>query len=82
MRALSAEALFVDVTGDRSKEVRRQGESCESGFPLTIIDSPHRELIGPMRDYSAKLVEHDEYDRVTVILPEDRTTVAPTDSEE
>jgi hypothetical protein len=39
-------------------------------LPLTIIESPYRELIGPIRDYIARLVEHGDNDCVTVILPE------------
>ena len=48
----------------------RQWEEHDFGLPLTILESPYRELIHPIRDYIAKLVEHDKTDCVTVILPE------------
>jgi hypothetical protein len=70
LRADSTEALFVDVTGDRAEEVRREWEEHAFDLPLTILESPYRELINPIRDYIAKLVEHDKTDCVTVILPE------------
>jgi hypothetical protein len=70
LRADSVEALFVDISGDRADEIRAEWEDHAFGLKLTILQSPYRELISPIRDYIAKLAALRKTDCVTVILPE------------
>jgi len=39
-------------------------------IPLRIIDSEHRSLIEPIEDYIDELIEQEQLDQVTVIIPE------------
>ncbi len=68
--ATSAEAVYVDLTSEGSAEIRRRWEACGFGLPLTIIPSPYRELIQPLRDYVRCLVQDDPGSVATVVLPE------------
>jgi amino acid transporter len=39
-------------------------------IPLRIIDSEHRSLVEPIEDYIDELIEQEQLDQVTVIIPE------------
>ena len=64
------EGLFVDATGDRAAAVRAEWERLELGYKLTIIESPYREVIDPIRDYICAIPRPTHDHVVTVILPE------------
>jgi len=64
------EGLFVDVTGDKADAVRAEWERLEVGYKLTIIESPYREIIDPIRDYVCAIPRPTHDHVVTVILPE------------
>jgi amino acid transporter len=64
------EGLFVDVTGEKAAEIRAEWERYELGYKLTIIDSPYREIIEPIRDYICAIPRPTHDHVVTVILPE------------
>jgi amino acid transporter len=71
LKAESCEAVFVDVDGDKADAMRAQWETCGFDVPLTVIDSPYRELIGPLRAYvRAKASPYGDDELVTVIMPE------------
>ncbi len=70
LRANSVEAVYVDMTGEGADEVLDKWRECEFGMPLTVIPSPYRELIPPLRDHVAALVADDPSAVVTVVLPE------------
>jgi amino acid transporter len=66
----SAEAVYVDMTGDGAEEVTRQWDSMDFGIPLTIVESPYRELIEPLTAHVKRSLQQEEIDIVTVVLPE------------
>ncbi len=70
LKADSIEAIFVDVTSDKAEEMRRMWDECDFGVRLTVIDSPYREIIEPIRKYIHDLPRPTEDHVVTVILPE------------
>ncbi len=70
MKADVIEGLFVDSTGDRADAVRAEWERLELGYPLTIIESPYREIIEPVRDYICSIPRASHDHVITVILPE------------
>lgn len=71
LKAASSEALFVDIEGDAGKRIRAEWARCGFDIPLTVIESPYRELIGEIRDHVRSLRhEADEDEVVTVVIPE------------
>ncbi|HEY5506992.1 MAG TPA: APC family permease, partial [Coriobacteriia bacterium] len=64
------EGLFVDVTGEQGDAVRAEWERLEIGYKLTIIESPYREIIDPIRDYICSIPRPTHDHVVTVIMPE------------
>jgi len=64
------EGLFVDVTGDRADEVRAEWARLDIGYKLTILPSPYREIIEPIRAYICAIPRPTHDHVVTVILPE------------
>jgi hypothetical protein len=69
LKADVTEALYVDISGD-SERFKREWDEGEFGIPLKVIDSPFREVIGPIRDY-VRSIERPTPDHViTVIVPE------------
>ncbi|MDO8964753.1 MAG: APC family permease [Coriobacteriia bacterium] len=77
LKADVVEAVYVDVTGDKADGIKAEWERLEFGIKLTIIESPYREIIEPIRSYvcSIKRPTHDHV--VTVILPEYVPETAP-----
>lgn len=70
IRADVIEGLFIDVTGDRAAKMREEWERLELGYKLTVIESPYREIIDPIREYICSIPRPDHDHVVTVILPE------------
>lgn len=70
LKADSIEAIFIDVTGDKAAEMRSTWDHLEVGIRLTIIESPYREIIGPILDYIHNIPKPTKDHVVTVILPE------------
>jgi len=63
-------AVFVNTDDARTEEVRRGW--IEHGFdvPLEIIDSPYRDVMGPLLRYVRDLDRRWSHDLVTVVIPE------------
>ena len=70
LKADSIEAIFVDLTGESGAPMREKWERCDLGIPLTIIDSPYREIIEPIRAYVSGIPRPDVDHAITVIVPE------------
>ena len=70
IKADSIEAIFVDVTGDKAEQMRDEWNQCDFGVRLTIIESPYREIIEPIRQYIHSIPRPNEDYVITVIVPE------------
>jgi len=69
LRADKLEAVSVDISG-KAEEFRAQWEEAGFGVRLTVIDSPYREILGPIMDYIRSIPRPTPDHVVTVILPE------------
>jgi amino acid transporter len=70
LKSDSIEAIYVDVGGDKAESMRRIWQEAGFGIRLTIIDSPYRELMQPIREYVRSIPRKTSDWVVTVILPE------------
>ena len=70
LKADSIEAIYVDVGGDKAESMRRTWQEAGFGIRLTIIESPYRELMQPIREYVRSIPRKTSDWVVTVILPE------------
>ncbi len=70
LRADELEAVFIDVTGDQAERMKRDWERYDLGIRLTVLDSPFREIVGPLRDYVRGIDRPTHEHVVTVIVPE------------
>lgn len=69
LKADRVEALFVDIADNRER-VKKAWDDAGFGIRLTIIDSPYREIIEPIRQYVHDIPKPTADHVVTVILPE------------
>jgi len=71
-RSLSPEAVAVHIAYDQESKnrLRLVWEEHGDGTTLIVLDSPYRELVGPLMDYLDATEKVHEDDVVTVILPE------------
>jgi hypothetical protein len=76
LRADTTEALYIDVTGEEAQALRARWDKAEMGIRLNVVESPYREVIGPLVDYVSSIPRPDKDHVVTVILPE----YAPTNA--
>jgi amino acid transporter len=70
LKAETLQAVFIDVTGDKAVQVSAEWEACDFGIPLTVIGSPYRELVEPLKEHIREIPRITPDDVVTVILPE------------
>jgi len=70
LRADRLEAVYVDVTGDEGERMRRKWDSYDFGIKLTILESPYRLIVEPLRDFIRAIPRPDHDHVVTVIVPE------------
>ncbi|MFC4336631.1 APC family permease [Salininema proteolyticum] len=63
-------ALTVNVDNADTRNVVSDWEARRMKVPLTVLDSPYREITGPIIDYVKKLRRESPRDVVTVYLPE------------
>jgi len=70
IRADVIEGLFVDATGDQAEAVRAEWDRLELGCKLTVLPSPYREIIEPIRDYICAIPRPTHDYVVTVVIPE------------
>lgn len=69
LRADEIEALYVDITGD-ADAIRAAWQEAQFGIRLKVIESPYREIIGPICDYVRDIPRSSCDDVITVIVPE------------
>jgi amino acid transporter len=69
LRADKLEAVCVDISG-KAEEFRSEWDKAGFGVRLTVIDSPYREIVGPIMDYIRAIPRPTSDHVVTVILPE------------
>src|SRR5690606_26629396 len=70
MRPDSITALTVNVDDSATRELQREWESRKIAIPLTIVDSPYREITRPIVDYVKSLKRSSPREIVTVFIPE------------
>ena len=63
-------AVYVEVDPDTSDELRRRWNEWDIGIELTVLGSPYRSILRPLTDYVNSLIERDQSDLVTVVVPE------------
>jgi amino acid transporter len=62
--------LTVNVDESDTRRIQSEWERHEVGVPLTVIDSPYREITGPIIGYVKSLRLQSPRDVVTVFIPE------------
>jgi len=70
LKAASAEAVFIDVNGDAGDRIAAEWERHDLGLPLTVLPSPYREIIDPLREYVRAVPRPDHDHIVTVVVSE------------
>lgn len=63
-------AVTVDIDPEESASLQREWERRGIDVPLTVIDSPYREITRPFVDYVRDLRRQSPRDVVTVFIPE------------
>jgi hypothetical protein len=66
----SLTAVTVQVEDDETRELTRRWAARDLPVPLTIIDSPYREITTPVLDYIRGIRRHSPRDVVCVFVPE------------
>jgi amino acid transporter len=64
------EALYVELTPGAAERVRRDWETWGQGIPLTVVESPHRELMAPIMAHIDGLLQRPDIDVLSVVVPE------------
>ncbi|MHB1340648.1 MAG: APC family permease [Coriobacteriia bacterium] len=70
LKADSIEAICVDITGTAGPALQRKWEEYGIEIPLTVIDSPYREIIDPILRHIRAIERPDRDHAITVIIPE------------
>jgi len=70
-RAITADVTAVHVTSDpvEAEQLRQQWRDAEIDLPLVIVESPYRELVGPLVTFIEQL-HAEKGDTLMVVLPE------------
>jgi len=63
-------AVTVNVDGNDTRELQRQWEEYNLQAPLTVIESPYREITRPILQYVKELRRNSPRDLVAVYIPE------------
>jgi amino acid transporter len=71
-RTMSNDVTAVHVTDDmdRAEELRERFERQVPGIPFVIVESPYRQLVGPLIRYLEYIAHQAEDEIVVVLLPE------------
>ncbi|NSC24337.1 APC family permease [Streptomyces albus subsp. chlorinus] len=70
MRSDTLEAVTVNVDHQETEQLRREWDESGIDIPLTILDSPYREISRPVIDYVKRLRQEQPRDVVSVFIPE------------
>ena len=71
-RSISPNVTAVHITDDEKEieQMRTDWEALGSDIPLVIIESPYRNLVGPLLSYLDEIDRQRPDDTLTVVLPE------------
>jgi amino acid transporter len=71
-RSISSNVTAIHITDDEAEiETMRQAwEALDTDIPLVIIESPYRNLVGPLLSYLDEIDRQRPDDTLTVVLPE------------
>jgi len=69
-RPATLEAVTVDIDPDETATLRRTWEDYDIPVPLTVLDSPYREITRPVVDYVRSVRWGSPRDLVVVFVPE------------
>ncbi len=70
LRRTKSEEATLQLVTPAAEKLRREWQQYVPDIPLKIIDSEHRSLIEPIEDYIDELIDHENLDQLTVIIPE------------
>ena len=71
-RSISSNVTAIHITDDESEieRIREAWEGIDTDIPLVIIESPYRNLVGPLLSYLDEIDRQRPNDTLTVVLPE------------
>ncbi|HEU5033172.1 MAG TPA: APC family permease, partial [Mycobacteriales bacterium] len=69
-RPSTLEALTVRLDDEETERLEREWLQHDIDVPLVVLDSPYREMTGPVVDYLRRLRRQSPRDVVTVFIPE------------
>ncbi len=64
------ETAELHLVTPATEKLQKEWQTYVPDIPLRIIDSEHRSLIEPIEDYIDELIEKEQLDQLTVIVPE------------
>jgi amino acid transporter len=72
MKALSTNcrAVHVEAEGHPDPRISRLWTDWEKEIPLVILQSPYRNLAGPLLEYCRQVRQSEGYDTITIVIPE------------
>ena len=68
--SLEAEAIHVSVDSKAAEDLKARWGLWAGGFPLTILNSPYRSVIQPLREFMDDLQKENGVDYITLVIPE------------
>lgn len=63
-------AVYVEVDPEASAELKKKWDEWDIGVDLAIVSSPYRSILRPLTEYVNGLIEREEADLVTIVIPE------------
>jgi hypothetical protein len=71
-RSISPNVTAIHITDDEAEieRMRQEWEALGTDVPLVIIESPYRNLVGPLLSYLDEIDRQRPEDTLTVVLPE------------
>jgi len=70
LRADELRCIHVAVDADESGKVVREWSEWNLGEPLEVLDSPYRQISGPIQDFVRGVLEEQPRTFVTIVIPE------------
>lgn len=70
MRSDTLEAVTINVDHTETEQLREEWDRRGIDIPLTILDSPYREITRPIMEYVKRLRQENPRDVVSVFIPE------------
>jgi amino acid transporter len=70
LRADELHCVHVAVDERKASRVREEWEQLNPGLPLQVLESPYRQIAGPMHAWVRRVLEEQPRTFVTIVLPE------------